>query len=118
MPELTRQLPITKSAHKTAVVGDALVATVRAGLDMTTEDSGPAVLDRRHDFELLQAQVSGLSGPIGGTGGTQDVGDLERGTHPPQPVGALSGVFSGAASMPSLSSGLITARTVRVATLV
>ena len=58
------------------------------------------------------------NGAVKSVGGTQDVGDLERGTHPPQPVGALSGVFSGAASMPSLSSGLITARTVRVATLV
>ena len=76
-----RQLPITGSAHKTAVVGDALVATVRAGLDMTTEDNGAAVLDRRHDLELLQAQVAGLSGPISRPGSTEDIGDLERGAH-------------------------------------
>jgi hypothetical protein len=81
MPELTRQLPITKSAHKATVIGDALVPAVRAGLDMTAEGGGAAVLDRRHDLELLQAQVSGMSGTIGGTGVPQDVGDLERGAH-------------------------------------
>jgi hypothetical protein len=25
--------------------------------------------------------VPGLGGPVGGTGGTEDVGDLERGAH-------------------------------------
>jgi hypothetical protein len=74
---LVSQLPITGSAHKAAVVGDALVATVRAGLDMTAEGGGAAVLDRRHDLELLQTQVPGLGGTVGGTGGPQDVGDLE-----------------------------------------
>ena len=61
------------------VVGDALVAAVRAGLEMTAKGGGAAVLDRRHDLELLQAQVPGLGGAVGGTGGPQDVGDLERG---------------------------------------
>jgi hypothetical protein len=64
-----------------AVVGDALVAAVRAGLNMTTQGGGTAVLDRRHDLELLQAQVPGLGGTVGGSGGPQDVGDLERGAH-------------------------------------
>jgi hypothetical protein len=96
-----------------AVVGDALVAAVRAGLDMTAQGCGAASRDRRHDLELLQAQVPGLSSPVGGAGGPEDVGDLERGAHR-QPAGALSP----AVNMPSLSSGLITARTVRVATLV
>ena len=64
-----------------AVVGDALVAAVRAGLDMAAEGGGAAVLDRRHDLELLQAQVPRLSGAVGGTGSPQDVGDLERDGH-------------------------------------
>jgi hypothetical protein len=29
----------------------------------------------------MKVQVSGMGGPIGGTGGTEDVGDLERGAH-------------------------------------
>jgi hypothetical protein len=58
-------------------VGDSLVAARRAGLDMTAEGGGAAVLDRRHDLELLQTQVPGLGGTVGGTGGPQDVGDLE-----------------------------------------
>ena len=57
------------------------MAAVRAGLEMTAEGGGAAVLDRRHDLELLQAQVPGLGGTVGGTGGPQDVGDLERGAH-------------------------------------
>jgi hypothetical protein len=48
---------------------------------MTAEGGGAAVLDRRHDLELLQAQVPGLGGPVGGANGTEDVGNLERGTH-------------------------------------
>ena len=75
-PLALRAVPIAA-----AVVGDALVAAVRAGLDMTAKGRGAAVLDRRHDLELLQAQVPGLGGTVGGTGGPQDVGDLERGAH-------------------------------------
>ena len=50
-----RQLPITGSAHKAAVVGDPPVAAVLASLDMT-QGRGAAMLDRRHDFELMKAQ--------------------------------------------------------------
>jgi hypothetical protein len=76
-----RQLPITRSAHKAAVIGDPPVAAVLACFDMTAEGRGAAMLDRRHDFELMKAQVSGMGGPISGAGGAEDIGDLERGAH-------------------------------------
>ena len=64
-----------------AVIGDPLMAAVLAGLDMTAQSGRAAMLDRRHDLELMKAQVSGMGGPIGGAGSTEDVGDLERGAH-------------------------------------
>jgi hypothetical protein len=57
------------------------MAAVLAGFDMTAQGCGAAMLDRRHDFELMKAQVSGMSGPISGAGCTEDIGDLERGAH-------------------------------------
>jgi hypothetical protein len=39
------------------------------------------MLDRRHNLELMQAQVPGMGGPVSGAGGAEDVGDLERGAH-------------------------------------
>src|SRR3546814_6890816 len=44
--------------------------------------NGAAVLDRRHDLELVKAQVPGMGGPVTGTGGAEDIGDLERGARP------------------------------------
>ena len=76
-----RRLPITGFAHKAAVIGDPPEAAVFAGLDMTAHGRGTARLDRRHDLELMKAQVSGMAGPIGRAGGTKDIGDLERGAH-------------------------------------
>ena len=81
MPMLARQLPITGSAHKAGVVGDPPVAAVLASLDMTAQGCRAAMLDRRHDLELLKAQVPGMGGPISGAGGAEDIGDLERGAH-------------------------------------
>ena len=63
------------------VVGDPPVPAVGAGLDMTAQRSGAAVLDRRHDLELMQAQMPGMGGPVGRAGSAEDVGDLERGPH-------------------------------------
>jgi hypothetical protein len=60
-----------------AVIGDALVPAVVAGLDMATERGGTAMLDRRHDLELVEAQLPGMGGPICGAGSTEDIGDLE-----------------------------------------
>ena len=35
------------------------------------------MLNRRHDLEMLQAQVPGMGGPISGTSSTEDIGDLK-----------------------------------------
>jgi hypothetical protein len=64
-----------------AVIGDPLMAAVFTSLDMTAQGCRAAMLDRRHDLEMLKAQVPGMGGPISGAGGTEDVGDLERGAH-------------------------------------
>ena len=57
------------------------MAAVHTGLDMAAEGGGATVLDRRHDLEVLQAQMPSLRDAIGGSGGTQNVGDLERSAH-------------------------------------
>jgi hypothetical protein len=44
---------------------------------MAAERGGAAMLDRRHDLELMQAEVSGMGHAIGRPRGTEDVGDLE-----------------------------------------
>ena len=41
------------------------------------ERGGAAMLDRRHDLELMQAQMPGMRGAIRRPRGTEDVGDLE-----------------------------------------
>ena len=87
---------------------------VGTGLDVTAERGGAAMLDRRHDLELMQAEVAGMGGAVRGASSTEDVGDLERGPHRAQPSGTSS---LGDASA-SLSSGLTIDRTVLVATCV
>ncbi len=74
---LVSQLPITGSAHKAAVVGNALMPAVLAGIDVTAECCRAAVLNRRHDLELGQVQVAGLGGTIAGSFSSEDIGDLE-----------------------------------------
>ena len=63
------------------VIGDPPMAAVGAGLDVPAQRGGATVLDRRHDLELMQAQVPGMGGPISRPGSTEDVGNLERGAH-------------------------------------
>ena len=60
-----------------AVIGDPPVPAVGAGLDMPAERGGAAMFDRRHDLELVQAQMSGMGGAVGWPGSAEDVGDLE-----------------------------------------
>ena len=57
------------------------MAAVLACLDMAAEGRGAAMLDRRHDLELMKAQVTGMGGPISGANSTENIGDLERGAH-------------------------------------
>jgi hypothetical protein len=63
------------------VVGDPPVPAVVAGLDVTAQRGGAAVLDGRHDLELAKAQMPGLGCAIRGPGAAEDVSDLERGAH-------------------------------------
>ena len=95
-----------------AVIGDPPLAAVLTGLDVTAEGCGATMLDRRHDLELMQAQMPCMGGAVGGPGSTEDVGDLDRGAHA-QPGGVLPSI-----SAISRSSGPATAWIVRVETLV
>ena len=70
-------LSITDFAHKAAVVGDPPVPAVLAGLDVTAQRSGTTMLDRRHDLELMQAQMPGMGSPISRACVAEDIGDLE-----------------------------------------
>jgi hypothetical protein len=59
------------------VVGDALVPAVRTGLDVTAQCGGATLLDRRHDLELIQAQMPGMGISVDRSGGMEDTGDLD-----------------------------------------
>src|SRR3546814_9938109 len=61
-----------------AVIGDPPVPAVGTGLDVTAERGGAAMLDRRHDLELMQAQMSDMGGAVGWPGSAEDVGDQRR----------------------------------------
>ena len=126
----THQLPINEFAHNAAVIGDAAVAAVLAALDMAAEGGGAAGLDRRHDLELAEADMAGMGRAPSGPVSAEDVGDLERGTHGDQPPGLgpssrgapVLGVAIDRLCAPIcaviLSSGLVTIRTILVATRV
>ena len=116
MRSLRPQLPITESAHKAAVVGDAAVAAVLAALDVSAEGGGATGLDGRHDLELAKAEVAGMGRPKGGPVTAEDVGDLQRGSHPGQPPRLAPTLSPGSMRAMILSSGLVTVRTVLVAT--
>jgi hypothetical protein len=81
MRRRARQLPITGSAHKTAVVGDADQAAVIALLDMTAERRGPARLDGSHDAALLRQEPPALRSTECIAVAAEDVRHLQRGTH-------------------------------------
>ena len=66
-------LPITKSAHKAGVVGDAGVTAALAGFDLAAQRRGAAGLDRRHHLELAEADVTGMDGAPGRTVPAEDV---------------------------------------------
>ena len=76
-----RQLPITGSAHKARVVGDADLAAVGTLLDMAAERRGAAGLDGGHDPTLPVGQGGGVSGAEGSAVVAEDVRHLQRGRH-------------------------------------
>lgn len=59
------------------IVGDPPLSAILTGFDMSTQGSGAAVLDRRHHLELGQAEVSSMNLPVGRSGGTEDIRDLD-----------------------------------------
>src|SRR3546814_7351542 len=56
-----------------AVIRDPPVSAVGTGLDVTPERGSAAMLDRRHDIELMQAQTYVMSGAAGWRGSRADV---------------------------------------------
>jgi len=87
MPMAARQLPITGSAHKTAVVGDADRAAVIALLDMATERWGAARLDSGHDAALVGRKPTALRGAKRIAVAAKDVRHLQIGAHEPALLG-------------------------------
>ena len=75
--------PLTARAVSVAagVIGDPPVPAVGAGLDVSAHDGGPAGLYRRHDLELVEAQMPGAGSPVRRTGSAEDVGNLDGGAH-------------------------------------
>ena len=83
-PTPARQLPITGSAHKARIVGDARVRAVLAALDVSAELGGSTGLDRRHDLQLAEAHMAGIGFAPRRPMGSKDVGDLQaRPRHAP-----------------------------------
>ncbi len=91
---------------------------VLAAFDITAERGGAAGLDGGHDLELAEAEVAGMGRPEGGAVSAEDVRDLERRAHGGQPPGLAPApaVLPGPMRAMTLSSGLVTVRTVLVAT--
>ena len=77
-----RALTLWAMAIAARVVGDAAVAAIFAALDMPAERGRAALLDRRHDLELLQAHMSGIGPAPVGPMAMKDVCDLQpRAAH-------------------------------------
>ena len=78
------------SRTKARVVSDALVPTALTGINVAAKRRSAAVLDRRHDLELGQAQVAPPIGAIVGAFHSEDIGDLERGAQAGSAAGILA----------------------------
>ena len=73
-----RQLPITGSAHKAGVVGEAHVAAIIALLDVLAERRRPARRDGADDAPLDAAEVPGTGLPKRFAVAAEDVRHLSR----------------------------------------
>jgi hypothetical protein len=60
-----------------AVIGDPPMPAIFAGFNMAAKRRSAAGLNRRHHLELDKAQMSGVRGPVCGSGSAEDVGDLK-----------------------------------------
>ncbi|MBB4112762.1 hypothetical protein FHT80_002081 [Rhizobium sp. BK226] len=81
MPLPARQLPITESAHKAEIIGDASHAAVIAGIDVSTEPWCAAGFDRTHATSFVAAKMTDVITAIITTMPPKDVGDLKDGTQ-------------------------------------
>jgi hypothetical protein len=72
-----RQLPITGSAHKAAIIGDACVRTVLAAVDMTTQRRSATNLDCRQDAPLSEVYVAGIGQAPRLTMASEDISYLQ-----------------------------------------
>jgi len=77
----------TEASAKGFSLTDPPMPAVFAGLDMAAHRSRTAILDRRHDLQLVEAEIPGVRHPICGPGNPEDVGDLQRGPHHGSAVG-------------------------------
>src|SRR5271165_3324843 len=84
MPMPARQLPITGSAHKAGVVSDAHVRAILAALDVAAERSGATGLDRRHDLQLAETDMTSVGSPPRRPMGAKDVGNLRTAIRGPR----------------------------------
>jgi hypothetical protein len=76
-----RALALRTVAIATGVIGDPEIAAVVAAIDMAAQRRCAAVLDRRHDLQLREAQAPSVDGPVSRACGAEDIGDLERGAQ-------------------------------------
>src|SRR5437879_1167803 len=78
-----RQLPITGSAHKAAVVRDDRMRArlVLAARNMTAERRRAAALDCAHHLHLTEAHMAGVGATPCGAEVAEDVRDFESGTR-------------------------------------
>jgi len=72
-----RGLTLRAVAVAAGIVGDPLVRAVLAALDVSAERGRATGLDRRHDLQLGEAEVTGVGLPPRRPMGAKDVGDLE-----------------------------------------
>ena len=96
-PTPARQLPITGSAHKTGIVGDPLVRTVLAALDVAAERGGATGFDRRHDLQLGGADVTGVGLSPRRPVSAKDVGDPRTAIRGPLHATVRRAAFSSSA---------------------
>ena len=79
-----RALTLRAVAVATGIVGDAFVRAVLAALDVAAQRRGPAGLDRRHDFQLAEADMTFVGFAPRRPMGAKDVCDLQaRPRHAP-----------------------------------
>ena len=66
-------------AIATGVVSDLILLARHAAQQVTAQAGRAAVLNGRHDLELIETDVPGITLPVPGTLVTEDVRNLDRG---------------------------------------